>query len=185
MKPQTNLRKFVSTHIILTSGARKWGSEQPPKASFHQDHLDHVHSVNHVECLDSMRVLGKACFGATLHHFWPIDPSPKSCRSLFSSNAPSLLIHFGDHRNMPKSGLEQPSITFGSFGDHRNMPKSGLEQHSITFGAGLGPGPAWARAWVGPGPGLGRPGPTWARAQPGPRPSLRRKRKEERIKRTE
>ena len=37
-------------------------------------------------------------------------------------------------------------------------------------GFGLGPGPAWARARLGPGLGLG-PGPAWAQAWLGPGPS--------------
>ena len=37
-----NLREFVGTHVILTPGARKWGSDLAKMTSFQVDRLDHL-----------------------------------------------------------------------------------------------------------------------------------------------
>ena len=103
------------------------------KASIHQENLDHV---DHVDRVDQVASSQEACFGqhsitlglltapgnhaevffrAPLHHFWLIWVITATCQSLFWNNTPSLWTDFGDHRNMPKSVLEQHSITVGSF----------------------------------------------------------------------
>ena len=57
----------------------------------------------------------EVCLRATLNHFCFIFVITATCQRLFWNNTPSLWADFGDRRNMPKSVLEQHSITFGSF----------------------------------------------------------------------
>ena len=100
------------------------GSEEHFRTPF-PHHRDHRHLNSEKLVLEQHSItLGlltpsgnhaEVCFRTTLHHFCLILVIAATCQSLFWNNAPSLWADFGDHRNMPKSDLEQHSITFGSF----------------------------------------------------------------------
>ena len=61
IKLKNNLREFVGTHVILTPGARKWGSDLRFMTSFHDDHLDQLDQLDQLDHDESSRIAHFIC----------------------------------------------------------------------------------------------------------------------------
>ncbi len=103
-----NLREFVGTHVILTPGARKWGSDLPKMTSFHDDHLDHA------DHLASSRIAHFICF---LSVKTDLDPPPTPPKARHSSGRPWKSLW---------EGLEELWESFGSSGGALGGPGRAL-----------------------------------------------------------